>query len=122
EAERGLGVTAIVVGQLRDRGQDGLLEVTAQAVEVGAGRLEHRFGRRVVEQGQQQVLDRHVLVARLPGALVALADAVFEILAEHGAGASGELRPLWGLVPGFSMPAARLPFRPFPWCRARGAG
>src|SRR5690606_6582663 len=60
----------------------------AQAVEVRAAGLEHRLRGRVVEQCQQQVFDRHVLVARLAGALVALADAVFEILAEHGGSAS----------------------------------
>src|SRR3546814_19153178 len=53
-------------------------------------RSQDGLRRRVVEQREQQVFDRHVLVARLAGVLVALADGVFEILAEHGAGASGQ--------------------------------
>ena len=57
----------------------------AQLADVGAGGLEHGLGGRVVEQREQQVLDRHVLMARLAGALVALADGVLEIFAEHGA-------------------------------------
>src|SRR3546814_4311144 len=63
--------------------------VAWQSVEVCAGSLQDGLRRRVVEQREQQVFDRHVLVARLAGVLVALADGVFEILAEHGAGASG---------------------------------
>ena len=85
EAQRGLGVAVVVLGQHRHRGGDGLLQVVAQAREVDAAGLEHGLGGGVVEQRQQQVLDRHELMARLAGALVALADAVFEILAEHGA-------------------------------------
>jgi hypothetical protein len=51
-------------------------------VEVGAaGRSTDRG--RIVQQRQQQVLDRHELVARLAGLLVALADAELEIFAEH---------------------------------------
>src|SRR5690606_14771810 len=57
-------------------------------MEIRPAGLEHAFRGRVVEQRQQQVLDRHVLVARLAGALVALADAVLEVLAEHGGLAS----------------------------------
>ena len=88
EAERRLRVAAIVVGKLVDRTADRLFEVAAQAVEIGAAGLEHALGRGVVEQREQQVFDRHVLVARLAGTLVALADGVLEIFAEHGAEAS----------------------------------
>src|SRR4249919_2607762 len=42
------------------------------------------------------MLDRHELMARFAGALVALADAVFEVLAEHGAIASGITATLSG--------------------------
>ena len=84
EAERRLGVAAVVLGQFVDRDLDGFFQFAAQAREIGADRLEHGFRRAVVEQCEQQVLDGHELVARLAGALVALADAVLEILAEHG--------------------------------------
>ena len=84
EAQRRLGVAAIVFGELVDRDLDGLLQLLAQAREIGADRLEHGLGRGIVEQREHQVLDGHELVARLAGALVALADAVLEVLAEHG--------------------------------------
>jgi hypothetical protein len=75
-------------------------------VEIGARRLEHGLGRRVVEQREQQVFDRHVFVARLAGTLVTLADGVFEIFAEHGAEASGKHCDLDGGVCGvFHNPA-----------------
>src|SRR5690606_8178933 len=104
-----------------DRSQDGLLQVAAQAGEIRTGGLEHRFGRRVVEQRKQKVLDRHVLVTRLAGALVALADAVLEILAEHGRQPPGNCSLYGAASLAFPCPASA-PFRPFPWCRARGAG
>src|SRR5690606_25151628 len=64
----------------------------------------------------------HVLVARLAGALVALADGVLEILAEHGALGLRKLATAafdGGCNGGFPLPS---PFTPFPWCTARGAG
>ena len=38
-----------------------------QAREVGAAGLEDEFRGRIVEEREQQVLDRHVLMARLAG-------------------------------------------------------
>src|SRR5690606_30606254 len=122
EAQRGLGIAAIALVELGDGGEDGLLQVRAQAVEVGTAGLEHGFGGRVVDERKQQVLDRHVLVARLAGALVALADGVLEILAEHGALGLRKLATAafdGGCNGGFPLPS---PFTPFPWCTARGAG
>jgi len=84
ETERGLGVAAVIFGQARDRGLDGLVELPAQAAGVRAAGLEHGLGRRVVEQRQQQVLDRHEFMPCFAGALVTLADGLFEVFAEHG--------------------------------------
>ncbi len=84
EAQRGLRVAAVVFGQARHRGLNGLLQLAAQALGIGAAGFQHRLRRRIVEQGQQQVFDRHELMAGFPGALVALADGLLEIFAEHG--------------------------------------
>ena len=75
EAERGLGVAAVVGRQHRHGVVDDLAQAVGQLGLVGAAGLEHGIGRGVVEQGQQQVLDGHELMARLARLLVALADA-----------------------------------------------
>ena len=84
EAQGGLGVAAVVFGQARDRGFDRLFQVVAQARSIAAAGLEHGLGRGVVQQGQQQVLHGHEFMPGLAGALVALADGLLEIFAEHG--------------------------------------
>ena len=84
EAQGRLGVTAVIFGQAGHRGLDGLLQLLAQAFGVGTAGLQYGLGGRVVEQCQQQVFDRHELMPGLTGALVALADGVFEVFAEHG--------------------------------------
>ena len=66
----------------------------AQAGEIRADGLEDGFGGGVVEQREQQVLDGHELMAGFARPLVALADGLLEILAEHDALASG-LLALW---------------------------
>lgn len=83
EAKRGLGIAAIIFGQARDRGLDGLLQLLAQALGVGPACLQHGLGGRVVEQCQQQVFHRHEFMPGLTGALVALTDGVFEVFTEH---------------------------------------
>ena len=84
ETQGRLGIAAVVLGELIDRSFDGLFQLVAQAREIGTHCLEHGFCRGIVEQRQQQVFDRHEFMACVTGALVALADAVLEILAEHG--------------------------------------
>src|SRR5690606_31382332 len=84
EAQRRLGVAAVVLGQAGDRSLDGLFQVHAQALGIGATGAQDGLGGRVVEHGQQQVLDRHELMTCLAGPLVALADGLFEVFAEHG--------------------------------------
>ena len=84
EPQRRLGIAAIVFGQARDRGLDGLLQVRAQAVGIGTGRLQDGLCRGILQQGEQQVLDGHEFVPSFTGALVALADGLLEVFAEHG--------------------------------------
>ncbi len=79
EAERGLGVAAVIFGQARDRGLDGLLQVVAQAANIGAASLEDGLRGRIVQQRRQQVLDGHELMTRLAGPLVALANGLLEV-------------------------------------------
>src|SRR5690606_39361493 len=50
----------------------------------------------VVEQCEQQMLDGHVLMALLAGALVALADAELQVLAEHWKASESCCGPRWG--------------------------
>ena len=133
EPQRGLRVAAVVVGQARDRGFDRLVQLMAQAGEIRADRLEDGFGGGVVEQREEQVLHGHELMAGFARPLVALADGLLEIFAEHDAVASdcwpcGYL-PLYGDAETFPVANARANrrrlaavFTPFPSCRARGAG
>jgi hypothetical protein len=55
----------------------------AQAREIRADSLEDGFGGRIVEQREEQVLHGHELVAGFARPLVALADGLLEIFAEH---------------------------------------
>ncbi len=84
EAQGGLGIAAIVFGQQRDRGIDGLLQLATQALQVGTTGLEHRLGRGVLQQCQQQMFNRHVFMTGLSGALVALTNGLLEVFTEHG--------------------------------------
>ena len=125
ESQRRLGVAAVVV----DRASTTDLSIACSSSVRRRGKsvplaLSTGLGRRVVEQRQQQVLDRHVLVARLAGALVALADAVFEIFAEHGAVAlrRNHCRRCGAAIPLSSPTLPRRPFRPSPSCTTTGAG
>jgi hypothetical protein len=83
EAQRRLRVAGVVLGEDRHRLGDDVAQVLPEAAVVGAAGLQHLHGRRVVEQRQQQVLDRHELMPGFAGLLVALADGEFEIFAEH---------------------------------------
>ena len=75
---------ARVVGRKHRHGVgDDLPKPGGQARLVGPAGLEHAGGGRIVQQRQQQVLDRHELMAGFAGLLVTLADGVFEVLAEH---------------------------------------
>ncbi len=110
ETQGGLGVAAIIVGQPRDRGLHGLFQIPAQAIQVGATGLEHGLGGGVFEQGEQQVFDRHEFMTCLAGALVALANRLFEVFAEHG-GLRLRLETICGLTARFPSPYRMPVFR-----------
>lgn len=84
EAQRRLGVAAIVFRQAGDRGFDRLFQVRTQAARVRAGRLQDGLRRGIFQEREQQVLDGHEFVPSFTGALVALADGLLEVFAEHG--------------------------------------
>ena len=64
EAERRLCLAFLVAGGYqRSGGVDELLEVGAQLVHVAPDGAEHLDSRRVVQQRQKQMLDRHELMA-----------------------------------------------------------
>ncbi len=140
EPQRGLRIALYIVGEHRDRGCNRLLQIAAQPGEIGATGFQDDLSRGIVQEGQQQMFDRHVLMPRLTGALVALADAVFEILAKHEQiSPRTYCDPTWGRQALFhsngtslglalcrSDPSTwlvhRLLFRPAPWCTSTGAG
>src|SRR5690606_7924529 len=81
---------------------DDRTQVVAQLAEVGLATAQYRARGRVFEQGEQQVLDGHELVALLARLLVALTDGELEILAEH-VRFSGNTACNVGVTQGFSM-------------------
>ncbi|MNI28450.1 hypothetical protein D3C73_822270 [compost metagenome] len=103
ETQGRLGIAAVIFGQAGHGGLDGLLQLLAQAVGIGTTGLQYGLGGRVVEQCQQQVFDRHELMSGLTGALVALADGVFEVFAEHGL-LRRQLGTICGLTTRFPSP------------------
>ena len=83
EAERRLDF-AVVLGSERGRRLvDEFLELDLQSREVGATGLQDLAHARRVEDRQEQVLHRHVLVARVAGLLVGLVQAEFELTRKH---------------------------------------
>src|SRR5207342_13223 len=78
--------------------------------------LEHGQRGRVLQQREQQVLDGHELVACLACLLVALADRVLEILAEHFS--LRQVSPVMGTDPSDFKAEPRL----FPCCTTVDAG
>jgi hypothetical protein len=83
EAERRLGVDLAVGGNARRLLGDVLRQVLAQLVHVGAAGAQH-FGRGgVVQQREEQVLDRDELVAFLPGFDKRHVKTDFEFLRDH---------------------------------------
>ena len=85
DACRGLGVATVVFGQLVDRDLDRIFQLAAQAREIGSNRLEHGFGRWVVQQREQQVLDGDELVALLARLDERHVQADFQFLRNHAA-------------------------------------
>ncbi len=83
EAERRLGVDLAVGGDARRLLGDVLRQVLAQLVHVGAAGAQHFGGGGVVQQREEQVLDRDELVALLPRLDERHVQADFELLRDH---------------------------------------
>ncbi len=85
EAQRRLGFALVVV--LRDQrrgGIDEFLQVAPQLVQVGTARTQYRCRRLIVQQGQQQVLNRHEFMAFGPRLLEGEIEGDFELSIQHG--------------------------------------
>ncbi|KAG1250075.1 hypothetical protein G6F68_012998 [Rhizopus microsporus] len=101
EAEGRLGVAAVIFGQARHRGLDGLLQFLAQAFGVGPTGLQNGLGGRVVEQCQQQVLDGNKFVPGRTGLDESHMQADFKLLRNH---ASSVLHRSGQIHDSYSMP------------------
>jgi hypothetical protein len=69
EAERGLDFAVVVLLEARRRLVDEFLELLAQARAVGTTGAQDLADLRCIDDGEQQVLDRHEFVTRLTGGL-----------------------------------------------------
>ncbi len=84
KTERWLGLAfAVRLGYHRGRGLDELGQLPAQLSEVRAAGTQYPRRGLVVQQGQQQVLDRHELMAPRPRPLEGGVEVQLEILAQH---------------------------------------
>ena len=83
ESERRLHVGVVLVGQQRRLLVDEFGELPAQLGNVRVAGLEDLVDARYVEQGEQQVLDRHELMTALSRPLKGLIQTEFELAAEH---------------------------------------
>ncbi len=81
EAERRLRLAGITLGDQRRRFLDEGDDVLAQFRIIAAAGAQHLGGGWIVEQAQQQVLDRHVLVPLLPRLLEGVIQGEFELFA-----------------------------------------
>ena len=83
ETQRRLSIALVAGRQHRHGFEDDRFQILAELGGIGAAGAQHRRRRRIFEQGQQQMLDGHELVALLARLLVALADGELEIFTEH---------------------------------------
>jgi hypothetical protein len=84
EAERGLGLAlGILLRNHRRRGLDEFRQLAAQLDHVRAAGPQHLARGIVVQQRQQQVLDRHELVSTRPRPLEGGVEIKLQILAQH---------------------------------------
>ena len=83
EAERRLHLALLAFLELRGRLVDVLLQLLLEFGEVGSAGAQHfaHLGR--VEDRQEQVLDREVLVTRLTRLVERIVQTVFELVGQH---------------------------------------
>jgi hypothetical protein len=83
ETERRLHFAVVVVGQARRGFGDELLERLLQLADVRAAGPEHLANLGRIENREQQVLDRHELMACFARGLEGLVQAEFEFARQH---------------------------------------
>ena len=83
KAERRLSLAALLVHDQRRGFFEKAADVTAQAFDIGAAGAQYLGRRRIVQQRQQQMFDRHELVLLLPCALERLVEGKFKLFAQH---------------------------------------
>jgi hypothetical protein len=83
ETDRRLGVALVTLGQNR-RGliQNGR-QLKPQSADVGTQRIQHFFGRWVVQQRQQQMLNGQKLMAAGAGAVIRLRYGDLQFFRKH---------------------------------------
>ena len=81
ETEGRLHFAVVIVLEPRRGLVDEVLQVLAQPHDVGAARAQDLAHLGRIDDGEQQVLDRHELVARLAGRLEGLVQADFKFAA-----------------------------------------
>ena len=81
EAQSRLGVAVFVVGQGRGVLGDEIRQGPPQLVEIGSAGAQHLGRRGIVEQGEQEMLDRHEFVTLLPRGLEGHVQRDFELFA-----------------------------------------
>lgn len=83
KAERRLGIDVVGTGDGRRVVVDEIAQVLTQILDVGRARAQHLGCRRIIQQGEQQVLDRNELMARLACFHERHVQADFQFLGNH---------------------------------------
>jgi hypothetical protein len=83
KAQRGLGVDFFVARHHRGVFPDEIAQVLAKIVNVCSAGPQHFGRRRVVQQGQEQMLDRDELMTLLTGLDKGHVQADFQLLSDH---------------------------------------
>jgi hypothetical protein len=83
ETQRRLGIHIVRTRHLRRVVLDEIGQRLSQVVDVGRARTQHLGGARVVQQGEQQVLDGDEFMSLLPGLDEGHVQADFKFLGNH---------------------------------------
>ncbi len=92
KAQGGLGFAGVVGRQQRRGFLEKPFQLPLQLVHVGPARPQHLRRRRVVQQGEQQMLDGHEFMTLLSGFAERAIESELQFLAQHGDATSSWLR------------------------------
>jgi len=95
EAERGLHLAIIALGQLRRRLRDVRAQVGLQLLKIGPAGSQHLAHPGGPEQAVQQMLDGQELVAGLACLAKGFIQAVFELGRQHQISSSVHINGCW---------------------------